>query len=659
MVAKRWEALFHELQQDFKLYIFLMGLFMLFRVAFVLIMHKYLNPATTTADLQIALEYGFRISLKSASVLVAATFALSTCIRTLLPAARLAKLRLALGSVYILILSFLFYARIPYYEQFHMGFNQLIFNTLRDDTWALFVTLVQQYQLPLRLLLILATAVALCRLLKGWLDLKTLRLPLTSRWYVNIAVRVLVLWLFYQFSLYAMSGGSTGYADNFDWENAGVTKDELLNEAILDDVQALYRAYVLHDRLSASTGVDADPARIREFAAFAARRPFEGNELDAALERRAEGAKVPRPRQIFLIVGESYANWPLLPEYRALGITAGMQEILQQPNTAYTGAFLPNGLSTISGVMGVVSGLAEVNLYLTYLPEAYQGPFSTAIAPQIQRLGYKPSFWYAGPSSWERVRDFAMAQGFAAFHSRGDVEGASGNVWGCDDKDLFETVENGVNPQEDGFHLILTVSNHSPYTVDLAAAGFPRQQVIDALPPDRKEDTELIRKLGHHWYADQMLSAFIKRMEAKYPDSLFVVVGDHADRVNVELNPTGFKRYAIPFIVHGAGVRGDLLPPQAAGSHINLGATLMELLAPKGFTYYTIGDSLTRGNALGFNYGFWITADHFGTICQEGGEALPNVDAAVQPPTVYQVYQEVEAQRAISWWRVKNGSRLP
>lgn len=86
----------------------------------------------------LALEYGFRISLKSSSVLVAATFTLSTCLRTLLPQPDSSKLRLALGSLYTVVLSFLFYARMPYYEQFHMGFNQLIFNTLHDDvlgTW--------------------------------------------------------------------------------------------------------------------------------------------------------------------------------------------------------------------------------------------------------------------------------------------------------------------------------------------------------------------------------------------------------------------------------------------------------------------------------------------------------------------------------------------
>ena len=657
-MKKHWEALFHELQQDFKLYIFLMGLFMLFRVAFVLVMHKYLNPATSGGDLLLALEYGFRISLKSASVLVAVTFALSTCIRTVLPAARLGRLRLTLGSLYILILSFLFYARIPYYEQFHMGFNQLIFNTFHDDVWALTVTLVQQYQLPLRLLLVALTSFFFCRLLRGWLELKTLRLPTASRWYVNIAARVLVLWLFYQFSLYAISGGSTGYADNFDWENAGITKDELLNEAILDDVQALYRAYVLHDRLSASTGVDADPARMREFAAITAGRQMQSDNLDEYLLRQAQGAKVKKPRQIFLIVGESYANWALLPEYKELGVTSGMREILQQPDTAHVGAFLPNGLSTISGVMGIVSGLAEVNLYLTYLPEAYREAFPTALAPQMKRLGYKPNFWYAGPSSWERVRDFVTAQGFENFHSRGDVTSSGGNVWGCDDKDLFDTVAANINPQESGFHLILTVSNHSPYTVDLAAAGFPRQKLIDALPPDRKDDTELIRKLGHHWYADQMMSRFIKEMEAKYPDSLFVVVGDHADRVNLELNPTSFKRYAIPLIVHGPGVSKKLFPEDAAGSHINLGATLLELVAPQGFRYHTVGESLTRGSKIGFNYGYWITAQHFGKICEEGGEALPGVADNAMMPSVYDVYQLVEAQRAVSWWRVKNGNQL-
>jgi hypothetical protein len=66
---------------------------------------------------------------------------------------------------------------------------------------------------------------------------------------------------------------------------------------------------------------------------------------------------------VFLIISESYANWPLLPEYSNLNIANGMRNIIRQDNAAYVPAFLPNGMSTISGVMGVITGLTDANMY--------------------------------------------------------------------------------------------------------------------------------------------------------------------------------------------------------------------------------------------------------------------------------------------------------
>ena len=57
-----------------------------------------------------------------------------------------------LGSVEISLMTFLFMARIPYYEIFHQGFNIMLFNGMKDDKWAIFDTAVQQYALWPRLL---------------------------------------------------------------------------------------------------------------------------------------------------------------------------------------------------------------------------------------------------------------------------------------------------------------------------------------------------------------------------------------------------------------------------------------------------------------------------------------------------------------------------
>ena len=371
------------------------------------------------------------------------------------------------------------------------------------------------------------------------------------------------------------------------------------------------------------------------------------------------GAQIPKPRHIFLLIGESYANWPFLPEYAVLPIADGMKALLARPDSAYCGAFLPNGGSTVSAVTGIVAGLADANLYLTTMPEAFAAPYPTASAPVMARLGYATYFWYAGSSTWERIGDFVTAQGYDHFKSRGDISASSGNVWGVEDEDLYAAVLAGISTEEAQFHVILNVSNHSPFSVDLRAKGFDEEAVRRALPEARRSDEALLRQLGHFWYEDREMAKFIAAARMRFPDSLFLVIGDHADRYHVRRTPGKYEQYAIPFIVSGIGVTPHLFPPDAAGSQIDVVPTLVEMIAPAGFTYTALGQSLTRGNRQGVNDLLWVTKDAIGLAdarplegepLHEGG-AAPDVEEAA-------LADYIDAVRAISWWRAKYGSRL-
>jgi phosphoglycerol transferase MdoB-like AlkP superfamily enzyme len=660
LVVFIWDNFFKNLQQDIKLLLYMLGLFCLFRVSFIVLMQSYISAAATINDYGMALYYGLRISMKSAGLMVLASFVLCTLCSSFLHrcinSEKLKKFRFILGTIYIFILSILFYARIPYYEQFHMAFNQLLFNTFKDDTTALFYTLVQQYYLPIRLLMAIITTIILSILLKRWLATRTYRLPHFSKSYYNKALRVGLLIALFNFSVFLRFGGAMSYGFNVDWENAGITKDELLNEAILDDVQALYRAYALHERLVHSTGLDLNPDKITEYAENVAGREVGSANIEDYLERTAAGPLIPKPQHIFVIVSESYANWPLLPKYKDLNLANGMKSIIAKPDAAYVKSFLPNGMATIAGVMGIVTGLAEVNLYANYLPESYKEPYATALAPQVKRLGYKTDFWYAGPASWERIQDFTLAQGFDEFHGIGDFKDIESNIWGCDDKYLYRAVAENIKNQP-SLHFILNTANHSPYSVDLQREGFDESIVVGGLPDSQKNDKELIKKLGHHWYADKMMTEFINAMRAKYPDSLFVIVADHADRLNIEANPRMYERYGIPFVVYGKGVTKDIFPENAAGSHVNITATLMEMIAPKGFMYYSLGESLTRGNSVGMNYDFWITDEYIGkTDSNTPVEALDKENDNGDKPSYEDLKDEIESLRAVSWWREKYGN---
>ncbi|MBQ9616516.1 MAG: sulfatase-like hydrolase/transferase, partial [Selenomonadaceae bacterium] len=296
-------------------------------------------------------------------------------------------------------------------------------------------------------------------------------------------------------------------------------------------------------------------------------------------------------------------------------------------------------------------------LYLTTMPEAFAGPYPTASAPQMQRLGYETYFWYAGPATWERISAFTQAQGYEHFFSRGDFGEVPGSVWGCEDKYLYERVLAGVPRERASFHVILNASNHSPYDVDLEAEGFPKDEVRRALPEEARDDEALLRELGHYWYADRELAGFIAKVKTELPDSLIVVVGDHADRYNMDKTPSDYERYGIPFIITGKGVHHGLMLPDAAGSQIDIVPTIVELIAPAGFEYDALGSSMSRTNRRAVNYGFWMTRRAMGRT-----DVIPLEPEAVNG-TVGEVDREemeryIDAVRSISWWRAKYGAKL-
>ena len=193
-----------------------------------------------------------------------------------------------------------------------------------------------------------------------------------------------------------------------------MTKDEFLNEAILDNPQAIYRAYNLNSRMLACNGLDFTMEDIQQLAANLSGQPADTNNLDVYLQRTVvQGTEQP-PRHVFVILSESLANWPLLDKYKDIPIAEDLRGLVAAEDTDYCPTFLPNGASTVSAVTGSVAGVADANLYLTTMPESFAAPYPTASAPQMAKLGYETNFFYAGPATWERWCLYAGA-GLPAF----------------------------------------------------------------------------------------------------------------------------------------------------------------------------------------------------------------------------------------------------
>ena len=644
-------------------FFFYLAVLSLCRAVFCYVLAEYLGQSTSWADIQLALASGTRLSVQTSGIMALVTLVPAGLTGLVKPAWGHGLQKL-LSGITLLVTDIGFFASFPYYQQFHSRFNQLFFNAVNDDMYALFISFIQEFNLIPRLIGAIAMTVILWKLLQylwGKCDylIGQVRDAAKSLHYGLQVLLALMLVIIYIWGRLVIFGGSLSWENAVDWENAGVTKDEFLNEVILDDYQALYRGYRMNSRMLACNGLNFTAEQIKQLAAQLSGKPADSDNLDVYLQREAQGAQIAKPKHIFVIVSESYANWPLLPQYEKLHIADGMKGVIAAADSDYCPAMLPNGSSTVSAVTGIVTGLADANLYLTTMPESFKEPYPTAIAPQMEKLGYATSFWYAGPATWERVGAFTTAQGFQHFYSRGDMpENAAGSVWGCDDEYLYEAVLQGVPQEQDTFSVVLNVSNHSPYTIDLEAKGFPEETVRSALPEELQNDAGLLKELGHYWYADKEMAEFITKIKAKYADALIVVVGDHGDRYNLEKMPGLYERYTVPFIITGNGVHKGLLLPDSAGSQIDIGPTLLELIAPKGFKYMSIGSSLSRNNRMGINYGFYITRDFIGESYNDPPKMQAIPSGTGKAVDMQQLQNYMDAVHSISWWRPKYGPVL-
>ncbi len=613
---------FSALELGLKIFLFWTGIFFLLRLSYIFFLREFLSEVSAQ-EIFTAIFFGTRLSFQTSGI-----FTLIILLANLI-GKKFSKIITAILIAATIILHF---AAIPFYKQFHANFNQMIFAGLNDDFFALLVTFIQEFQLLQKIFVALILSFATYKI--------AVRIFNFPSFHLNKIFLLFVTIFLTNISFY---GGGLNWKTELNFENIGVTKNNLLNESILDSFQAIHRAEILQDRIVNSQGLNFTADNVKNLAKKISGTNFDSENLDDYLKKSAGGAKIQKPKQIFVIVSESLANWTILEKYSELHLADGLKNFIA--NGAYCETFLPNGASTVSAVTGIVTGFADANLYLTTLPESYAEIFPTAAAPQMKNLNYKTKFFYAGSATWEKISDFTQAQGFEKFFCEGDIKNkfpdASGNVWGVDDKFLYEFVEENLNLQENNFCVILNTSNHAPYTVDLQA-----ENIFD--------DDE---KIGHCRYAERELCKFISEMQRRETESLFVIVGDHADRFNTEKNPSTYERFCVPLIIFGCGVEQKFFSKNCAGSQIDILPTIIELIAPKNFEYYSVGKSLTE-NIFGVNHLLFITKNFIGNANNfplQAEKIFPDADVKFDSQGLEDYINFV---RGVSFWRVKNGKIL-
>ena len=188
-----WETFDDLLRKGLKVWLFYLTVLFFFRLFFLGWMQEYMGAGTGAADVLAAVVRGARLSCQTAGALTLVAFVPGALAHYLLPRIENVCWKAAAGAE-LIVLSVLYVASFPYYRQFHTNFSQLMFNAANDDVWALFLSLVQEFYLPVRLAGALVLAYVLWRLFTLFvLAWRGPRLAFAARlaWPLRLAVRAL------------------------------------------------------------------------------------------------------------------------------------------------------------------------------------------------------------------------------------------------------------------------------------------------------------------------------------------------------------------------------------------------------------------------------------------------------------------------------------
>jgi len=151
----------------------------------------------------------------------------------------------------------------------------------------------------------------------------------------------------------------------------------------------------------------------------------------------------------------------------------------------------------------------------------------------------------------------------------------------------------------------------------------------------------------------------VRKAEAKLPRALFAITGDHYSRRFPNVHPTFFEQSAVPFVLYGKDVlKGLSISPRTIGTHIDIAPTLIELAAPKGFVYHSVGRNLigTAPQSLAVGYHKVIGPDFIADLDTDTIHRLPGKPLPEKLPDVAALKTTFNDYWGIAWWRVKEGA---
>lgn len=582
-------------------------------------------------------------------------------------------LRCALVTAYLGILYLAFIGKMIFYDHFHDTFNATIRLGIHADKKNFADIFFHQHHGGL-VLLGIPVYLAICVLAARAL-LMLPRLPYdmiappdgAARIACNVLCFVSAIVLFY----WLRYGGTLNHRKKPEWDEVPprVKEDTLLAKAAMDDLIALELAW--KKRVSDAERHTDDEAWSYLTSILPEHCPRTDHPL-SLFARSTAGPRVTPPSHIFFLLGESHAQAPLDPMYHRLGLMEASLRFRSSPHTVTMDHMLSAGMTSRPSLVSLFTGLYDSDMEINEMGAFWQRTFPNSLPQLLHRLGYRTEYWYGGYLNHGSMEHFVPAIGFDAWHAGPEICGEDApQTWlGVYDHIFLEEAAARIEAStEDGpvFHFLYTTSNHGPYNMPYEKYGFNLSRVMKDAPEVAARiarDKKVSRRMASIWYADQALIRFAERMKKDFPDSLIIITGDHSFGalpyeydVAKRREPTIREAVLTSFAMYHRELTPDMLPSRIGG-HMNILPTLLELIAPQGFSYLSPFAPLTQPLSHVVTPYCWETEDTIGDFRSGEAQPLKITDGPLPTEHLVRFQEERDALCELTGWYVRHPELL-
>ena len=668
------EQFFLSLQQNIKLMIWVPILSTIFRLIFMRVYNPYSTWTGRWKSVLGALRYGFwwGMDFDAYVFLVPLVFVTIPALWFDTYHQYEDMVRLIGLTMYSCVVYAAFAGKMIFYKHFHDTYNYMVHYGKHAEKHNLIDVFFNQDRGALVLVGFILVAIISWIVGHAFLSLPSIPYPaIDSIWMTvvwNILLVVVSVIGFYWFRY----GGTLSHDDKPEWDTIPtvVKEDIFFARATVPDLCALETVYKNPLR-SEYTATEED---INDAISRVVPSKYKDiwHKLDNplyAFKRIAKGPKISKPKHIFFIVGESIPQWSLDETHKLLNICPGLWNFKNQQHTVQIPNFLPSGNVSRPSIVSLMSGIYDAGLEINERENFWKGAFPTSFAHQMKQLGYQTIYWYGGNASYGNFNHFGKAQGFDRVESASIFCGPNApKTWvGVYDHVFLENIAQQIKEiDEPTFHFIYTTSNHGPYKMEDDLLDYDSQKVMPDVGEDLRSNKTRNKELATYRYSDKAIFTFVESMQQMYPDSLFIVTGDHSNLFGSLNNTSLIHRdytlrdtFCTVGLLQHPELDGNMIVTQK-GTHMSLMPTIIEAIAPKGFEYYSITPSLfdEQPETLVTPYQ-WINDTMMGDVRMDYGESnIPSVEPITQIRPIDNHADTARDWSLLTTWLINHESTL-